>query len=381
MRHATTRHFPQALALSISLLVVAALPGCGGASAFSDESGSSSSGSSSSSSSASSSSSSSSSSSGSSSSSSSSSGADARADFLYVVSGLNSGASVTLLLNGAYPQVVTQNTPSGVEEFFMSGSPAAILALPITGSYAITVGTQPTGQTCTVANGSGTVAFDNPVANVTCTASSGSGAAIARLDLASVSGGDGMSAVRPQARQGAASWSDSAGDLWLFGGQAADSNGAARLLGDFWKYDSNAREWLQIPQLARAGASLSGSGTTAYPSARSYAASWIDAAGTLWIFGGQGATADGTPALLNDLWAFSSSIGAWAQALGSSGPVPGARMAASFWVDPSGVLWLFGGYGVDATGVASQLDDLWRYSPLSKRWQQVGSSVSAAPFN
>jgi hypothetical protein len=382
MRHATTRHMRRVLQLTLSLLLVAELSGCGGASAFSGDSGSSSSGSSSSSSSSSSSASSSSSSSGSFSSSSSSSGADARADFLYEVSGLNSGASVTLLLNGGYPQVVTQNTPSGVEEFFMSGSPAAVLALPITGTYAITVETQPSGQTCAVANGSGTVAFDNPVAMVTCTASSGAGmASVARQELAVPSSGDGMSALRPRPRQAASSWSGSTGDLWLFGGQSADSAGAARLLGDFWKYDSNAREWLQLSGLARAGSSPSDNDTFSIPSARSYAASWIDAAGTLWLFGGQGLGAGGTSALLNDLWAFNSSAGTWTQAIQSRGPTPSARMAASFWVDPSGMLWLFGGYGMDATGAASQLDDLWRYSPQSKSWQQESSSVSAAASN
>ncbi|WP_081858080.1 beta-propeller fold lactonase family protein [Thiomonas sp. FB-Cd] len=60
------------------------------------------------------------------------------------VSGLASGTQVTLDNNGADPTTVTANGG------FTFSTPVAY-----NGTYAVTVGTQPTGQTCTVSNGSG----------------------------------------------------------------------------------------------------------------------------------------------------------------------------------------------------------------------------------
>jgi uncharacterized repeat protein (TIGR03803 family) len=75
-------------------------------------------------------------------------------------SGLAAGQQVTLLNNGADPQIVTAN---GAFSF----------AVPVVAnsSYAVTVGTQPTGETCTVSNasGAGVVANINNIA-VTCSA-------------------------------------------------------------------------------------------------------------------------------------------------------------------------------------------------------------------
>ena len=68
------------------------------------------------------------------------------------VSGLTAGKQVTLNNNGANPTTVPANGAFSFSTTVASG-----------GSYAVTVGTQPVGQTCTVANGSGS----NVTANVT----------------------------------------------------------------------------------------------------------------------------------------------------------------------------------------------------------------------
>jgi hypothetical protein len=60
------------------------------------------------------------------------------------VSGLASGQQVTLQNNGTNPVTVTANGS------FNFSTPVAY-----NGSYAVTIGTQPTGQTCSVSNGSG----------------------------------------------------------------------------------------------------------------------------------------------------------------------------------------------------------------------------------
>ncbi|MGP0020214.1 MAG: beta strand repeat-containing protein [Candidatus Sulfotelmatobacter sp.] len=76
------------------------------------------------------------------------------------VSGLITSRSVTLLDNGANSLTVTAN-----------GSFTFTTALASGATYSVTVGTQPTGETCTVTNGSGTVGSAN-VTNVAvaCTA-------------------------------------------------------------------------------------------------------------------------------------------------------------------------------------------------------------------
>jgi len=66
------------------------------------------------------------------------------------LTGLNSGASITLLDNGGDALKVTAN-----------GSFTFATALPTGSAYKVTVGTQPTGETCTVTAGSGTVGTHN----------------------------------------------------------------------------------------------------------------------------------------------------------------------------------------------------------------------------
>jgi hypothetical protein len=83
------------------------------------------------------------------------------------VSGLNSGTSVTLLDNGTDSLTVSAN-----------GTFTFKTALPTGATYSVSVGTEPTGETCTVTNGSGQVGTSN-VTNVAvaCSTSSGGGGA------------------------------------------------------------------------------------------------------------------------------------------------------------------------------------------------------------
>jgi len=74
------------------------------------------------------------------------------------VSGLESGLSVVLQNNGGNSLTVNANGNFTFSTAINSGSP-----------YAVTVGTQPTGQTCTVTNGTGTVSANVSNISVTCT--------------------------------------------------------------------------------------------------------------------------------------------------------------------------------------------------------------------
>jgi len=83
------------------------------------------------------------------------------------VSGLKASTSVTLLDNGGDPDTVSTN-----------GSFVFSTALATGTTYSVTVGTEPTGETCTVSNGSGTVGTaDVTNVAVVCSSNSGGGGA------------------------------------------------------------------------------------------------------------------------------------------------------------------------------------------------------------
>jgi N-acetylneuraminic acid mutarotase len=55
--------------------------------------------------------------------------------------------------------------------------------------------------------------------------------------------------------------------------------------------------------------------------------------------------------------------------------VPGARLVSNTVVtDPTGNVWLFGGFGTDSAGTGGDLNDLWEYSPASGQWTWVSGS-------
>src|SRR5450755_520251 len=56
------------------------------------------------------------------------------------------------------------------------------------------------------------------------------------------------------------------------------------------------------------------------------------------------------------------------QGVPASSNAPGSRQDAVRWVDKSGNLWLFGGYGYDADGNVNLLNDLWEYSAGEWIW-------------
>ena len=195
--------------------------------------------------------------------------------------------------------------------------------------------------------------------------------------------GQAASTNLPSARYGAASWVDSSGNFWLYGGYGIDSAGNFGELGDLWEYDPGTGiwTWQSGSALAQAtgsyGTASLGAGTNA-PGARAYATAWADANGNLWMFGGYGVDAYGVVAPLNDLWEYATATGLWTWVSGSSSAnakgsyastgsnsanAPGARYGAAGWIDSSGRLWFFGGAGLDATPTLGDLNDLWSDTP------------------
>ena len=107
----------------------------------------------------------------------------------------------------------------------------------------------------------------------------------------------------PGGRNGAASWTDNSGHLWLFGGWGYDANGNSGYLNDLWEFNPATSEWV-----------------------------WMSGSNTVGSHGGQPGVygALGVPA---------------------AGNTPGGRNGSASWTDSSGNLWLFGGWTYDANSI------------------------------
>ena len=194
----------------------------------------------------------------------------------------------------------------------------------------------------------------------------------------------------PSVRSGAVAWTDNAGNAYVFGGYF-DYNGD-NYLNDLWKFTTNNTTWTQITNVTNAPSvrsravswtdnagntyvfggfnggfffndlwrfngtwsQVTNAGTP--PSVRYAAVSWTDNAGNAYVFGGY----DGT-SLLNDLWRFNGT--SWAR-VNNAGTAPSVRYGAVAWKDSSGNAYVFGGYN----GIYF-LNDLWRFNGTS--WSQV----------
>jgi hypothetical protein len=202
----------------------------------------------------------------------------------------------------------------------------------------------------------------------------------------------------PGGRWGGATWTDSAGNLWLFGGNG-NSDSATGLLNDLWKFDTSTFAGLNPNVVTGQWTWVGGSNQinqkgnygptgTLVPGARANAVTWKDNSGNFWLFGGYGFDGAATPTLgyLNDLWKFNGTT--WTFVSGSTlanqlgvyagTPVPGARQEAVGWADTNGNLYLFGGEGEDSAGTVNGiLNDLWVYNITNNQWTFLTGSGTA----
>ena len=235
----------------------------------------------------------------------------------------------------------------------------------------------------------------------------------------------------PGAREGAATWVDSKGNFWLFGGYGYDSIGTLAFLNDLWEFNPSTDEWIWKDGDNTVTGTCIGNfftglicggepgvyGTQGIPAVgnipggRDEPTTWVDSQGNFWLFGGY--TFDSKNQIqyaFNDLWEFSPSNNQWTWVGGSNSPdgsycfndnshfpycgqggsygtlgtpflknVPGGRSGATGWVDKSGNLWLAGGAAFDAYGSFNPLNDVWEFHPSNNEWAWVGGS-SASPL-
>ena len=197
--------------------------------------------------------------------------------------------------------------------------------------------------------------------------------------------GKASASNEPQARAAAIGWTDSAGNLWLFGGQGTPPATGLNILNDLWEFSGGQWTWMGGSNMPNGSGVYGTQGTPAsgnIPGARYWATAWTDAAGNFWLFGGTGYGSTGNYESgqdLNDLWEYSGGEWTWVggsdinspgatgvygtEGTPAAGNTPGARQSAVVWVDPTGDFWLFGGNGFDSTKPQSYLNDLWKYGP------------------
>jgi hypothetical protein len=221
----------------------------------------------------------------------------------------------------------------------------------------------------------------------------------------------GVAGGIPGSRWGGASWTDGSGNLWMFGGQGFDSTGIAPgLLNDLWEFTPSGLDptgltyngqwtWQGGPTTFNKPGVYGTLGTpsaTNIPGGRWAAATFVDASGTLWLFGGQGYDSANNISLLSDLWKYSGGQWTWVggsnvgnlngvygtQGTAAPANIPGGRQNAVLWVDPSGTVWLFGGFGLDSIATVTSingknptLNDLWKFS--GGQWTWVSGSTTA----
>ena len=204
----------------------------------------------------------------------------------------------------------------------------------------------------------------------------------------------------PGARYGAVGWTDSSGSLFLFGGDGFELSGKIggpdtldRSMSDLWVCDMSWGDFCQWQLVGGYDPTVDGTTTIGKeiianaqsgfafgvaPAPRLGASAWTDkTTGNFWLFGGS----DGSN-FLNDLWMYNHSAlnpgnyttteGQWTLVSGSgvdqpgnytTAPLaPGSRTNAVTWVDASGNVWLFGGFGYDGQSVLGFLNDLWEYT-------------------
>lgn len=194
----------------------------------------------------------------------------------------------------------------------------------------------------------------------------------------------------PGARELCASWTDSSGDLWLFGSaEGYDASGNRNGLCDLWRYNIPTGYWTWMSGPSSGGYAgiygvLGQPDSANYPPYRGTQANWVDSSNNLWLFGGSG---DGVQCY-SDMWRYNISTGAWTWMSGpntvdqagnygvlgveSAINLPSARMATATWKDNHGYFYLCGGIKF----FSNPCYDLWRYDPNNNYWTWIGGDTT-----
>jgi N-acetylneuraminic acid mutarotase len=142
----------------------------------------------------------------------------------------------------------------------------------------------------------------------------------------------------PGSRWEGATWTDTSGNFWLFGGQGNASIVTEGILNDLWEFNPSTNQW----------AWMGGSSTLNCANVPQVYCNRPGVYGTL-----------GVPA---------------------AGNIPGSRMDSFNWRDVNGNLWLFGGQGFDSNSNWNTLNDLWKFNPSTNQWAWMGAGSARLPM-
>ncbi|RZI55147.1 MAG: hypothetical protein EOP14_07005, partial [Pseudomonas sp.] len=199
-------------------------------------------------------------------------------------------------------------------------------------------------------------------------------------------GGESTS-FTPGALEGAATWSDSSGFLWAYGG----GTGQNIISSAMWRFDPLTNKWA-LMNGSLTGNEIPQPNYPAHPGAKKFANSWYDVShDRLYLFGGRGVGTNGGQGEMNDLWYYESSMNSWHLvkgsldvnsagdygAVGAPDPanLPPPRMGAATWTDANANMFLFGGLN----GIG-RYNDIWKFEPTSGmdggagNWTWMGGS-------
>lgn len=187
----------------------------------------------------------------------------------------------------------------------------------------------------------------------------------------------------PGLRSKAITWVNAAGEAWLFGGNCDGSSYVSS--DDLWKWDGKQWVWLAGEKCGFRKSSHKRRSKQQTPGVRTGAASWVDAQGHLWLFGGLtgGESYSGSSAVVNDLWKWDGI--SWRQISPKAPPkqkialvksaemqrqrMPPPRENAMSWTDDGRNVWIYGGEDSKLSHIYS---DLWKWN--GSQWELIFES-------
>ena len=215
----------------------------------------------------------------------------------------------------------------------------------------------------------------------------------ATTDMAGIYGTMGIPSANnfPGSRCGGiATWTDTTGNLWMFGGFGYDVNGISYKLSDVWRYEPATNEWTWMSGSEYTGAppdfgTYQNSGINVTPGNHGESTcSWKDTNDNFWVYGGDDYSGYGKSSAM---FKYDYSINEWAwmwggpaytnvnygaQGISSSSNSPGSRLVYAHWKDTQERMWLSG--GSDGSVFFS---DVWMFDPLINEWTwMAGSNLS-----
>lgn len=288
--------------------------------------------------------------------------------------------------------------------------------------YSVTVSAQPTGETCSVSGGSGTMPA-SAVNSVTVTCATNSytlGGTISGLNVTGLVLTDGTDHLAVAANASVFSMPTGVAynSPYTVSAESEPTGLTCPITGASGTMPAAAVNSVQVTCAASmwtwlAGSSTSVNNTTVpasvgfagvygtqgtpavgnLPGSRDSHMTWTDNNGRLWLFGGSALDATDVNGDLNDMWSYDPATQLWTwvsgsnlvtptadlgnygtQGVAAATNVPPARHGATTWIDAAGRLWMFGGANYNNVTSPVHFNDLWSFDPGTKWWTFVGGT-------